>query len=66
MQARGENMYDVRTRLGVESVQWKMKKRVLERIGHAMRMKDDSLMKVAVLGWYKKLEGVSKASGKKR
>ena len=66
MQARGENMYDVRTRLGVESVQWKIEKRVLERIGHAMRMKDDSLTKVAVLGWYKKLEGVSKASGKKR
>ena len=31
-----------------------------------MRMKDESLTKVAVLGWYKKLEGVSKAPGKKR
>ena len=66
MQARGENMYDVRARLGVKSVQWKVEKRVLERIGHVMRMKDESLTKVVVLGWYKKLEGVSKAPGKKR
>ena len=47
-------------------MQWKIKKRVLERVGHVMRMKDASLMKVAVLGCYKKLEGVSKAPGKKR
>ena len=66
IQARGENIYDVRARLGVKSVQWKIEKRVLERVGHVMRMKDESLMKVAVLGWYKKLEGVSKAPGKKR
>ena len=39
---------------------------MLERIGHVMRMKDESLTKVAVLGWYKKLEGVSKAPVKKR
>ena len=65
-QARGENMYDVRARLGVKSVQWKIEKRVLERIGHVMRMEDDTLTKVAVLGWYKKLDGVSKALGKKR
>ena len=66
MQVRGENMYDVRARLGVKSVQWKIEKRVLERIGHVMRMKDEILTKVAVLGWYKNLEGVSKAPGKKR
>ena len=57
MQARGENMYDVRVRLGVKSVQWKIEKRVIERVGHVMRLKDESLTKVAVLGWYKKLEG---------
>ena len=64
IQVRGENMYDVRARLGVKSVQWKIETRVLERVGHVMRMKDESLTKVAVLGWYKKLEGVSKAPGK--
>ena len=31
-----------------------------------MGMKDEILTKVAVLGWYKKLEGESKALGKKR
>ena len=31
-----------------------------------MRTEDDSLTKLAVLYWYKKLEGVSKAPGKKR
>ena len=39
---------------------------MLERVGHLIRMKDESLTKMAVLGWYKKLEGVSKAPGKKR
>ena len=66
MQARGENMYDVRARLGVKSVQWKIEERVLETVRHVMRMKDESLTRVAVLGWYKKLEGVSKVPGKKR
>ena len=44
----------------------KIEKRVLERVGHEMRMKDESLTKVAVLGWYKKLEGVRKAPENKR
>ena len=66
MQARGENMNNVTARLVLKSVQWKIEKRVLERIGHMMRIEDDSLTKVAVVGWYKKLEGVSKAPGKNR
>ena len=47
-------------------MQWNIEKRVLKREGHVMRMKDKSMTKVAVFGWYKKLEGVSKAPGKKR
>ena len=39
MQARGENMYDVRRMLGVKTIAWKIEKRVLERIGHVVRMK---------------------------
>jgi hypothetical protein len=66
MQARGENMYDVRARLGVKSVQWKIEKRVLERVGHVMRMENTSVTKAAVLGWYEKLEGVRKAPGRKK
>ena len=66
MQERGVNMYDVRARLGVKSVQWKIEKNVLERIGLVMRLGNECLTKAAVLGWYEKLEGVSKAPGKKR
>ena len=66
MQAGHENMWDVRARLGVKSVQWKIEKRVLERIGHVLRMSNERLTKVAVLGWYGKLEQVRKVGGRKR
>ena len=33
MQARGENMQDVRNRLGVKSVQWKIEKRAWRGLG---------------------------------
>ena len=66
MERRGVNMVDVRACLGVKSLQWKIEKRVLERIGHVMRMGNERLTKVAVLGWYEKLEGESKMKGRKR
>ena len=66
MQERHVNMQDVRNRLNVKSVQWKIEKRVLERIGHVMRMGNDRLTKAVTLGWYEKLEGTHKVKGKKR
>ena len=45
MEESGVNMYDVRERLGIKSVAWKVQKRVLERIGHVMRMKNDRVKK---------------------
>lgn len=66
MEAMHVNMTDVRARLGVKSVAWKVEKRVLERIGHVMRMDNDRQVKAVVLGWYEGLEGVSKVPGKKR
>ena len=51
-------------RLGVKSVQWKIKMRVLERIRHVMHMGNDRLTKAVVLGWYLKLEGTEKVRGK--
>ena len=33
-----ENMTDVRQRLGIKSVEWKIERRVLERIGHVIRI----------------------------
>ena len=66
MSERHVNMTDVRERLGVKSVEWKIEKRVLERIGHVMRMENDRITKVMVLGWWKELEGRSKMKGRKK
>ena len=40
MQMEGKNMADVRKELGVKTLRWKIEKRVLERIGHVLRMED--------------------------
>ena len=66
MQELGVNMWDVRCKLGVKSVRWKIEKRVYERIGHVMRMSDDREVKAVVLGWYEGLEGENKVAGFKR
>ena len=66
MQDRGENMWDVRERLGVRSIRSKIERRVLERIGHVMRMGNGRQTKAVVLGWFEGLEGLDKMPGKKR
>ena len=66
MQREGKNMFDVRKDLGVKSLRWKIEKRVLERIGHVMRLKDDRTVKAVVLGWMEDLETREKVPGKKR
>ena len=42
------------------------RKRVLERIGHILRMPGTSQTKIAVLGWFKGLDGEKKTQGRKR
>ena len=59
-------MEDVRTRLGVKSIRRRIEKRVLERIGHVLRMGNDRITKAVVLGWWEELEGREKKVGKKR
>ena len=66
MADRHMNMTDVRQRLGIKSVEWKIERRVLERIGHVMRMENDRLTKAVVLGWWEGLEGRGKMAGRKR
>ena len=66
MEREGKNMADVRRELGVKTVRWKIEKRVLERIGHVMRMGDDRMTKAAVLGWMSELEKWKKTKGRKR
>ena len=52
MEARGVNMQDVRSCLGVKSVRRKIEKRVLERIWLVIRMGIQRLTKPIVFGWY--------------
>ena len=66
LQQEGKNMHDVRKDLGIKSIRWKIEKRVLERIGHVLRMEDDRTVKAAVLGWMEDLEQVVKTPGSKR
>ena len=65
MQAKHVNMQDIRTELGIKSLDSKIEKRVLERIGHIMRMDDDRLVKATTLGWIEELENIDKVPGKK-
>ena len=66
MAERHVNMTDVRQRVGFKSVELKIERRVLERIGHVMRMENDRLTKAVVLGWLVCLEGRGKMAGRKR
>ena len=59
-------MQDVRNELKVKSIRWKVEKRVLERIGHVVRMEDTRQVKAVCLGWLEDLEAHEKAPGKKR
>ena len=63
MQEEGMKMEDVRRKLGVKSVRWKVEKRVLERIGHVMRMEDGRMTKAVVLGWWDELEEIPRVVG---
>ena len=51
MQEVGYNMFQVRQELEIKTIETKFTKRTLERIGHVMRMKPDSLTKKVSLGW---------------
>ena len=66
MQEEHKNMQDVRNELKVKSVRWKVEKRVLERIGHVLRMEDSRQVKAICLGWLEDLESHDKVRGKKR
>ena len=66
MQEEHTNMQDVRNSLKVKSLRWKIEKRILERIGHILRMEDTRQVKAVTLGWLEDLEGKEKMPGKKR
>ena len=49
-----------------KTIRWKVERRVLQRIGHVMRMDNERATKEATLGWLQKLEEVEKCPGRKR
>ena len=66
MQREGRNMQDVRNASDIRSLRWQIEKRMLERIGHVFRMKNNHPTKIATLGWMEELEEYAKCPGRKR
>ena len=66
MQEEEKNMQDIRNELKVKTLRYKIEKRVLQRIGHVMRMDDSRMTKAVTLGWMEDLERTDKVPGKKR
>jgi hypothetical protein len=66
MQEKGVNMYDVRKELGIRSLKSKIEKRVLERMGHVLRMGKERTVRNVTVGWMEKVEGMKKSSASQR
>ena len=54
------NMQDIRNQLNIKTLQSKIEKRSLQRIGHVIRMDSSRPVKAAVLGWSPALETIPK------
>ena len=66
MQRLHINMQDIRNKLEVKSLRWKVEKSVLQRIGHVLRMENDKPTKTAVFAWLTDIDQRSKRRGKSR
>ena len=64
MQEYQSNMADIRNQLQASSIRTKIEVAHLTRMGHILRLPDESLVKQALLGWLTKLEGKVKAKKK--
>ena len=51
MEQEGVNAYDVRSKLGVVSLETRIEIRTLRRIGHITRMDSERQTKRVILGW---------------
>ena len=60
------NMQDIRNQLNIKTLQWKIEKRSLQRIGHVLRMDCSRHVKAAVLRWSPALETIPKERTKTR
>ena len=64
MQEYQINMADIRNQLQASSIRTKIEVAHLTRMGHILRLPDESLVKQALLGWLTKLEGKVKSKKK--
>ena len=60
------NMQDICNQLNIKTLQSKIEKRSLQRIGHVLRMDSSRPVKAAVLGWSPALETIPKERTKTR
>ena len=65
MEKQSKNMQDIRNILNIKSIRWKTEKRTLERIRHVLRMSNQRITKIVVLGWFGSLEEVKKRQVKR-
>ena len=66
MQEAGKNIQDLKNKMEIKTIRWKIEKQVLKRIGHILRMPDTYQTKITISGWFKGLEGEKKTTGRKR
>ena len=66
MEKTHTNMQDIRNQLNIKTLQCKIEKRSLQRIGHVLRMDSSRPVKAAVLGWSSALETIPKERTKTR
>ena len=66
MQRIKHNMQDLRNSLQINTLQWKIEQRSLQRIGHVMRLDNSRPVKRAMTGWLPALETIPKEKTKIR
>ena len=66
MERTHTNMQDIRNSAGITSLQAKIEKRSLQRIGHVLRMDNERPVKKAICGWLPELEETAKQRTKIR
>ena len=66
MQRIKHNMQDLRNSLQINTLQWKIEQRILQRIGHVMRLDNSRPVKRAMTGWLPALETIPKEKTKIR
>ena len=65
MERTHTEMQDICNQLNIKTLQWNIEKRILQRIGHVLRMDCARPVEAAVLGWSPALETIPKERTKR-